>query len=60
LFYVALTRTTETLILSSIADIPLGQALQMGLGVQGGGASQFIAQFGPSKPTAISGDELLE
>jgi ATP-dependent DNA helicase UvrD/PcrA len=60
LFYVALTRTTETLILSSIAHIPMAHALQMGLGVQGGGASQFIAQLGPSKPQAISGDELLE
>jgi DNA helicase II / ATP-dependent DNA helicase PcrA len=60
LFYVALTRTTETLVLSSIAHIPMQQALQMGLGVQGGGASQFIAQLGPSRPAAISGEELIE
>ena len=53
LFYVALTRTTETLVLSSIAHISMQQALQMGLGVQGGGASQFIARLGPSRPAAI-------
>jgi DNA helicase II / ATP-dependent DNA helicase PcrA len=60
MFYLALTRTTETLVLSSIAHIPMQQALQMGLGVQGGGASQFIAQLGPSRPAAISGDDLFE
>jgi superfamily I DNA/RNA helicase len=60
LFYVALTRTTETLIVSSVAFIPSRQALQMGLGAQGAGASQFIAQLGPSRPKSISGDKLLE
>ena len=37
LFYVALTRTTETMILSSIGHIPIQQALTMGLGVQAEG-----------------------
>ena len=59
LFYVALTRTTETLILSSIAHIPMQQALQMGLGVQGGGASQFLTELGPSRPAPMTGRELL-
>jgi hypothetical protein len=59
LFYVALTRTTETLILSSVAKIPMGQALKMGLGVQGGGASQFLSELGPSRPKPITGQALL-
>lgn len=60
LLYVALTRTTETMILSSIAHIPMQQALTMGLGVQGGGASRFIMELGPSKPKPIAGKDLLE
>jgi superfamily I DNA/RNA helicase len=60
LFYVALTRTTETLILSSIGYIPTQQALTMGLGVQGGGASRFITELGSSKPKPIVGKDLLE
>lgn len=59
LFYVALTRTTETLILSSIANIPTQVALQMGLGVQGGGASRFMSELGPSRPKPITGQALL-
>jgi superfamily I DNA/RNA helicase len=59
LFYVALTRTTETMILSSIAHIPMQQALKMGLGVQGGGASRFIIELGPSRPKPIPGKELI-
>ena len=60
LFYVALTRTTETLVLSSISHIPRQQALKMGLGVQGGRASQFLSELGPSRPTPITGPALLE
>ena len=60
LFYVALTRTTETMILSSIAHIPTALALKMGLGVQGGGASRFITELGPSRPKPIAGSVLLE
>jgi ATP-dependent DNA helicase UvrD/PcrA len=60
LFYVALTRTTETLILSSIAHIPMGLALKMGLGVQGGAASRFLAELGPSRPKPITGEALLK
>ena len=60
LFYVALTRATETVLLSSIARIPRQQALRMGLGVQGGGASQFLGELGPASPTPIGGPRLLE
>ena len=60
LFYVALTRTTQTLVLSSIAHIPRQQALRMGLGVQGGGATRFLSELGPSSPNPITGQALLE
>lgn len=60
LFYVALTRTTETLILSSIAYIQKQQALKLGLGVQGGGASQFLSELGSTSPVPIAGQMLLE
>ena len=59
LFYVALTRTTETVVLSSIAHIPRREALRMGLGVQGGGASQFLWELGPASPKPIAGPTLL-
>jgi len=62
LFYVALTRTTETLVLSSVTFIPAQQAFQMGLGVAGGAvqASRFMAELGPTRPDAVAGDELLD
>lgn len=60
LFYVALTRTTETLILSSATYIALKLAYQMGTGSAGGvQTSQFITQLGPSRPTPIAGAQLL-
>lgn len=57
LFYVALTRTTETLILSSVTNIPVQQAYQMGLGVAGGRvqASRFVTELGPTRPNPIAG-----
>ncbi len=60
LFYVALTRTTETLILSSVTHIPVQQALQMGLGVAGGQVqtSRFINELGPTRPAPIAGAAL--
>jgi hypothetical protein len=42
LFYVAPTRTTETLVLSNVTYIPQQMAYGMGLGVNAGQASQFI------------------
>lgn len=61
LFYVALTRTTETLILSSVTHIPVQQAYQMGLGVAGGQVqtSRFINDLGPARPAPIAGHMLV-
>jgi len=61
LFYVALTRTTETLILSSISFIAAQHGYEMGLGVAGGGVqtSRFINELGPTRPAAIRGNELF-
>ena len=60
LFYVALTRTTETLILSSVTNIPVQQAYQMGLGVAGGQVqtSRFVTELGPTCPNPIAGNAL--
>jgi superfamily I DNA/RNA helicase len=57
LFYVAITRTTETLILSSVTHIPAQQAFQMGLGVTGGQVqtSRFVNELGPTRPAPIAG-----
>lgn len=59
LFYVALTRSTETVVVSSIAHIPRNQSLAMGLGVQGGGASRFVDELGPTRPAVVNGAALL-
>ncbi|MGE3704248.1 MAG: ATP-dependent helicase [Vicinamibacterales bacterium] len=60
IFYVALTRTTETLILSSVTYIPVQQAYEIRLGVAGGAvmASRFMSELGPTRPAAIAGDAL--
>jgi superfamily I DNA/RNA helicase len=62
LFYVALTRTTETLVLSSATYIPTHQAFQMGIGVPGGSVqtSRFVSELGPTRPDPITGEALLE
>ncbi len=64
LFYVAVTRTTETLVISSAATAPFGDAKAMGLltsRFSGGNAvlqaSPFISDLGPSAPKAISGKQ---
>ncbi|HJP59033.1 MAG TPA: 3'-5' exonuclease [Gemmatimonadaceae bacterium] len=62
LFYVALTRTTETLILSSATAIPADQAYQMGVRVGPGGrvqASAFMTDLGRTRPAAVNGDDIL-
>ena len=64
LFYVGLTRSTETLIISSAVRISRGVAMQMGMPVQPGGgygvailqASPFLAELGPSAPTSVNGN----
>jgi DNA helicase II / ATP-dependent DNA helicase PcrA len=67
LFYVAVTRTKNILILSSISLILKTYAYRMRI-PRGGGrgdffktlASQFLAELGPTRPRAITGDALLE
>ena len=64
LFFVAITRTTDTLLLSGVVAVPRGQAHRMGVQARrgrGGRAnavthtSDFITQLGHSAPTAVSG-----
>ena len=63
LFYVGLTRSTETLVLSSAVYMPYGAAMQMRMPVMSGGygvailqASPFLAELGPDAPNAIDGN----
>jgi len=58
LFYVGITRSTETLVLSGAVSMPFGPAKQMNvLTTAAGGthASPFLAELGPSAPTAVTG-----
>ncbi|MEI6665431.1 MAG: ATP-dependent helicase [Chloroflexota bacterium] len=64
LFFVALTRTTDTLVLSSVVAVPRGQAHRMRVQPvrrRGGRenavthASEFINQLGPTAPAALPG-----
>lgn len=64
LFYVAITRTTQTLVLSSAASAPYGDAMQMGLVVdrrlRGNAilqASPFMSELGTQAPVALSGNQ---
>lgn len=68
LFYVAITRATDTLVLSSVAMMPLGTALRAGIAPAmvfrvGGermariGASPFLAELGGDAPKTIRGVE---
>ncbi|MCD4751011.1 MAG: ATP-dependent helicase [Thermoanaerobaculales bacterium] len=67
LFYVVLTRTRQTLVLSSVASLPRDLAHLMGAHVPNGYgrtastiASQFLRELGPSKPRAVAGDVFLQ
>jgi superfamily I DNA/RNA helicase len=62
LFYVALTRTTEILVISSVTRIPLQQALHMGVALVRGAArtSRFVTELGPTQPVAQAGAQVLE
>ena len=64
LFYVAITRCTEILVLSSAARIERQLAWKIGARVQSGQsamgnaiASQFLAELGPTMPVPRRGDE---
>lgn len=65
LFYVAITRCTEFLAISSFARIESKVAYKIGAKTAGRGAvvntvaSRFLGELGPTAPTAISGDDLL-
>jgi DNA helicase II / ATP-dependent DNA helicase PcrA len=62
LFYVGITRSTETLVLSNAVRMPYGAALQMRMPVAARRgpyailqASPFLAEFGPAAPAPLSG-----
>ena len=67
LFYVATTRTTRVLILSSVTQLPRDLAHRMGALVRGWNpvqsntiASRFLNELGPTRPNAILGSDYLE
>lgn len=62
LFYVAITRTTQTLVLSSVARLPRREGHRMGAILPRGAgqsasttASRFLNELGPSLPRAVRG-----
>ena len=66
LFYVAVTRTKQALILSSVTKLPRDLAYRMRAQVGGGNpahsatvASRFVHELGPTRPAAILGSEYL-
>jgi len=60
LFYVGITRSTETLVISSAVRIPFGGAMQMGVPVMPVRsilqASPFLAELGSSAPLSAPGN----
>jgi DNA helicase II / ATP-dependent DNA helicase PcrA len=61
LFYVALTRTRQSLVLSSVARLPVETAHRMGARIRPWGAtlaSRFMRELGPTAPQAIRGTDL--
>ena len=67
LFYVAITRTRQSLVLSSVSSLPRVLAYKMRAKINGGDeqgiftiASTFITDLGPECPHTIYGAELLE
>jgi DNA helicase II / ATP-dependent DNA helicase PcrA len=66
LFYVAITRCTEVLILSSAARMERKLAWKIGARLQSGGsatgatiAGRFLDELGPTAPTSRSGDQWI-
>lgn len=67
LFYVAITRTTQTLVLSSMTQLQRAAAHKMGARVGNGNvthaatiASRFFRDLGPDKPATVRGQSILE
>ena len=66
LFFVAITRSTQTLVLSSVTQLSRADAWKMGAKVYGGDeenafaiASRFMSELGPQRPVAVRGEQLL-
>ena len=66
LFYVAITRTRETLVLSSVTELPRGLAHRMRAHVGRGNethaltiASRFLSELGPARPAAVLGTTMF-
>lgn len=67
LFYVAITRARQVLILSSVIQLRRDLAFRMGAQVRQGWhplqastiASRFLAELGPSRPAAVVGSTIL-
>lgn len=66
LFYVAITRARQILLLSSVSELPRDLAHRIGAQVCGGNpshartiSSRFLAELGPSRPEAIRGRALF-
>jgi DNA helicase II / ATP-dependent DNA helicase PcrA len=66
LFYVAMTRASEELVLSSAALVPTKDAHRMGVKIFGKSsamqithASRYLSELGPSAPASVSGVEFL-
>jgi superfamily I DNA/RNA helicase len=67
LFYVAVTRATDQLVISSSRALPLGDAAKFGVttGTLAGNvvrtiASPYISELGPTAPTPITGSSWIE
>jgi superfamily I DNA/RNA helicase len=66
LFYVAITRSRDTLILSSVTSLPRSLAHRLQVRVTGRGqtvstiTSRFIDELGPTRPNPIRGERLLQ
>ena len=66
LFYVALTRSRRTLILSSVTNLPRDLAHRLQVRIVGRRqnvstiASRFIDELGPTRPNPVNGARLLE
>jgi hypothetical protein len=66
IFYVAITRSRQILLLSSVSELPRDLAHRIGAQVRGGSpvhartiSSRFMAELGRSRPAAIRGRDLF-
>ena len=66
LFYVAITRTRNMLVLSSVTELPRSLAHRMGADVRGGNrthartiASRFFSELGSTRPEAVLGTSVV-